>query len=121
MDFDQAIAAHSAWKGKLSKYLQNPDRSLQPTEIAVDDRCDLGKWIAGEGKKFAKLPEYAAVKSDHTRFHKVAASIVQRANAGEKVAEEVALGAKSEFAVASSAVVRSIMSLKAKVGVPVGA
>jgi hypothetical protein len=119
MDFDHAIAAHAAWKNKLAKYLKTPDHSLQPSEVALENRCDLGKWIDGEGKKFAKLPEYASVKSDHARFHKVAAGIVQRANAGEQVAEEVALGAKSEFASASSEVVRAIMALKSKVGTPV--
>ena len=97
MEFDQAIAAHASWKSKLSKYLANPDGSLQPTEIAKDDRCELGKWIAGEGKKFANLPEYAIVKSDHARFHKVAAGIVQRANEGQRVSEEVVLGAKANL------------------------
>ena len=121
MDFDQAIAAHAAWKNKLSKYLANPDQSLQPAEIALDNRCELGKWIAGEGQKFASLSEYSSVKSNHARFHKVAADIVQRANAGQEVSEEVVLGAKNEFGAASSAVVRSIMALKSKVQVPAGA
>ena len=120
MDFDHAIAAHSEWKRKLAKYLANPDHSLKPEEVGSDNRCELGKWLAGEGKKLAKLPEYATAVADHARFHKVAGEIVRRANAGQKVAEEVALGAKSEFASASSAVVRSIMALKAKVGTPVG-
>lgn len=121
MEFDKAIAAHAAWKSKLSKYLAKPDQSLQPAEIAVDDRCELGKWIVGEGKRFAKLPEYASMKSQHARFHKVAADIVQRANAGQKVLEEVALGAKSEFASASSAIVRAILAVKSKIEISAGA
>jgi chemoreceptor zinc-binding protein len=121
MDFDHAIAAHSDWKRKLSKYLANPDHSLKPEEVGLDNRCELGKWLVGEGKQFAKFAEYKTVVSDHTKFHKVAADIVHRANVGQKVSEEVVLGAKSEFASASSAVVRSIMALKAKVAAPVGA
>jgi hypothetical protein len=121
MDFDHAIAAHAAWKSKLAKYLKSPDHSIKPAEVALDDHCELGKWIAGEGKQFANLPEYASMKSDHTRFHKVAADIVQRANAGQKVLEEVALGAKSEFASASSSVVRAIIALKSRVEIPAGA
>jgi chemoreceptor zinc-binding protein len=115
MDFDQAIAAHAAWKGKLSQYLANPDKSLQPSEIAADNRCELGKWIAGEGKKYEKIREYDTVKMSHTQFHKVAAEIVQRANAGKAVSADVVLGAKSEFASASSAVVRAVMALKSRV------
>ncbi|MGA7794565.1 MAG: CZB domain-containing protein [Candidatus Acidiferrales bacterium] len=73
MDFDHAIAAHSAWKGKLAKYLEHPDHSLQAAEIALDDHCELGKWIAGEGKQFANLPEYSTLKTEHSHFHKAAA------------------------------------------------
>jgi hypothetical protein len=120
MDFDHAIAAHSAWKAKLSNYLKKPDHSLNPAQVSLDNACELGKWIAGEGKQFAGLPEFAKVKADHARFHKVAANVVQRANAGEHLLEEVSLGAKSEFASASNAVVRSLMALKSKVAAPVG-
>lgn len=121
MDFDHAIAAHSAWKSKLAGCLKNPDHSIEAAEIALDDHCDLGKWIAGEGKQFAKLPEYAGAKSEHARFHKAAADVVHRADAGQNVSEEVVLGAKSEFASASAAVVRALMVLKSKVEVPAGA
>jgi hypothetical protein len=120
MDFDHAIAAHASWKRKLADYLKNPDRSLKAAEVALDDHCDLGKWLAGEGKQFSKLPEYATVKSDHARFHKVASAVVQRADSGQNVSEEVTLGANSEFASTSAAVVRSIMALKSKV-IPVSA
>ena len=116
MDFDYAIAAHSSWKNRLATYLKKPDHSLKPAEVGMDDHCDLGKWIAGEGKQFAKLPEYATMKSEHARFHKAAAAVVQRADAGQNVSEEVALGAKSDFVAASAAVVRAIMALKSKVG-----
>jgi hypothetical protein len=116
MDFDHAIAAHSEWKQKLSNYLRKPDRSLDPSVVASDNRCDLGKWLVSEGKKFAGHAEYKTLVSDHARFHKAAGDIVRRANAGENVSEETALGNKSEFASASTAVVRSLMALKSKVG-----
>jgi methyl-accepting chemotaxis protein len=118
MNFDKAISDHAHWKIKLSNYLKNPDHSLQSAEIALDDHCDLGKWIAGEGKQFASLPEYATLKSDHSRFHKVAADIVRRADSGQSVSEEVAIGGKSEFNTVSSAIVRSLVALRFKV-VPV--
>lgn len=121
MDFDHAIAAHSKWKATLTEYLKKPDRSLNAAQVSLDNVCELGKWIAGEGRQYATLPEFAKVKDDHARFHKVAAQVVERANAGERLVEETALGARSDFASASSAVVRSIVALKSKVGAPVGA
>ena len=112
VDFDQAIASHSSWKRKLSSYLQKPDGSLKSADIAVDNKCDLGKWIAGEGAKFSSLKEFGLLKTEHARFHKTAAAIVVRADKGEKVTDEVAFGANSDFGNASSAVVQAIMHMK---------
>lgn len=114
MNFDQAVAAHAGWKQKLALHLQKPDGSLKATEIAVDNRCDLGKSLAGEGLKFSSLPEFNTLYSQHARFHKVAADVVHRADRGEKVTGELALGAKSEFAAASGVVVMAIIAMKAK-------
>jgi hypothetical protein len=112
MNFDQAIACHVQWKAKLSAYLNHPDHSLNAGDIAKDDRCDLGKWLRGEGQKFAKLPEFARLVADHAHFHSAAADIVKKADTGVAVNEEVALGSKSEYAAASNAVVTSLMRMK---------
>ncbi|HEX7673533.1 MAG TPA: CZB domain-containing protein [Bdellovibrio sp.] len=114
MDFDEAIRAHSSWKMKLSAYLRKPDGSLKPDEIQQDHKCDLGKWIHGEGSKFSSLPEFKTLKVEHAKFHKCAADVVRKADKGESVSDETALGAKSEFSNASSAVVTAIMSMKRK-------
>jgi methyl-accepting chemotaxis protein len=114
MDFDQAIASHAAWKRRLSHYLNKPDQTLQPGEISPDNKCDLGKWIFEMAVQYGKFPEYSRLREEHSRFHKAAADIVQRANAGEKVTEEIALGAKSEFSAATTAVVQAIMAMKLK-------
>ena len=115
MNFDQAVAVHVDWKKKLSSYLIKPDHSLKTAEIALDNKCDLGKWIFSEGRKFSHLPEFGTLKSAHARFHKAAADVVRRADAGQSISEEVTLGAKSEFATASEAVIRSIMELRSKI------
>jgi len=113
MNFDQAIAAHSAWKRKLLDYLVKHDGSLKAHDIAVDNKCPLGQWIHGEGSQYSKLPEYATLKSEHARFHKATAEVVRKADSGQSVSEETALGSKSEFRAASSAVVEAIMHMKA--------
>jgi methyl-accepting chemotaxis protein len=112
MDFDQAIKLHVAWKTKLSAYVANPDRSLKAAEISVDDRCELGKWLHGEGMKYASLPEFAKLVADHARFHTAAADVVRKADAGRDVNPEIALGAKSSYAAASNAVVTALMRMK---------
>lgn len=114
MNFDEAIKAHAAWKMKLQTYLSHPDHSLDPAVIECDNRCDLGKWIYGEGAKHNKLTEYADLRSEHAKFHKAAAAIVRKADSGQSVSEEVALGSKSAFGMTSSAVVTAIMKMRSK-------
>ncbi len=117
MNFDDAIAAHVEWKTKLKKYLKQPDHSLKSADVAVDNKCSLGQWIHGDGKKFASLREFSELQSEHQRFHKAAAAVIAKADAGKDQNEEVALGSKSEYSSASSAVVSAIMAMKAKAGI----
>lgn len=112
MDFDQAIAAHSAWKAKLREYLAKKDGSLRPAEVSADNKCPLGQWIHGEGARYSKLPEYSTLKKDHASFHKAAADVVLKADSGQSVSEEIALGSRSNFAITSSAVVMAIIAMK---------
>lgn len=114
MDFEQAILAHRHWKDKLSDYLKKPDHSLSAMEVAKDDKCELGKWIHGDGAKHAKSPEFQQLRSEHARFHKAAADVVHKADSGANVSGDTALGGHSEFSAASTAVVKAIMSMRSK-------
>lgn len=114
-NFDQAVQAHSMWKQKLASYLHKPNGQLKVQDVSSDCLCPLGQWIQGQGAAtHAHLPEFVTLRSDHTRFHVEAGKVVARADKGEHVAEEVLLGAKSEFADASASVVSAILKLKKK-------
>ncbi len=112
MSFDDAVVCHSEWKRKLQNYVAHPDQRLKPDEVAANDRCKLGKWLRGEGRKCSVYPEFAKLVAEHTRLHKAAVEIVNRANGGEDVSGEFALGVGSEFSLASSAVVLALMDMK---------
>lgn len=112
MNFDEAIQAHSAWKLKLSTYLRKPDGSLNSATIRPDNKCALGQWLHGEGRKFANVPEYKKLVAEHARFHQAAASVVDKANAGKFTSDDIALGGKSEFGTASTSVVALILNMK---------
>ena len=116
MNFDEAIKAHTDWKIKLSMYLKKPDGSLKPAEVCLDNKCKLGIWIYGEGAAHSAIPEYPTLKSEHAKFHKAAAEIIKKADAGQSVTEDMAVGNKSAFGAASNAVVSAIMAIRKKVG-----
>lgn len=115
MNFEEAIQAHTAWKMKLASYLRTPDGSLNPSEVGVDNRCPLGQWIHGEAVRYADLPEYATLKSEHAKFHRAAAEVVARATSGQNVEEDIAVGSSSAFGKSSTAVVNAIMKMRRKV------
>ncbi len=111
MDLEEALQAHSLWKQKLAICLKKPGDALKPAEIRADNRSELGQWLHGEGKKFSLLTEYNILVSENARFHRAAAKLVEKANAGQ----EVALSSDSEFASASQNVVAAITELRKKV------
>jgi methyl-accepting chemotaxis protein len=115
MDFREAIQAHAEWKMKLTAYIGKPDRSLDPQTVGGDANCVLGKWLKGEGSRYSASPEFADLVADHARFHKAAAEIIRRADAGEKLDSEIALCGNSEYSRSSNSVVSSLMRMKAKV------
>jgi hypothetical protein len=112
MNFDDCVKAHVAWKGKLQSYLKKPDKSLSPTTVESDRNCDLGKWLHGEGAKFASNPKFSQLVAEHAKFHKAAAGVIRHADTGKNVVEETALGGNSEFSTASAKVVGLIMECK---------
>lgn len=115
MDFDGAIRAHSEWKIKLSAYLRNPDQSLDANKVQLDNQCPLGQWIHSDAKQYAANPDYTTLLGQHARFHKAAADVIRRADSGENVGDDVALGSSSEFGQASTQVVQAIMKMKTAV------
>ena len=82
--------------------------------MSSDKNCDLGKWIFGEGASFASSAEFQKLQAEHAQFHKYAGQIIRRADRGEKVSEEIALGARSTYAAASANVVSQIVMMKKK-------
>ena len=112
MDFNQAVAAHTAWKRRLAQYLAKRDGSWSPAKIALDDQCILGGWIRGEGRIYENLPEYSVLEREHLRFHRAAAEVIRQANSGQSGGEDTSIGSGSEFALASTAVVLAIMDMQ---------
>jgi hypothetical protein len=114
MDFTQAIHAHVQWKQKLTQYIANPDKSLNSSTVSGDQNCELGKWLHSEGRKFSSSSEFSTLVTDHARFHRAAGDVIKNADAGKNVSQDIQLGADSEFARASTAVITKLMALKSK-------
>lgn len=112
MNFDDAVSTHSAWKQKLAAYLRHPDKSIDVAALASDNHCALGQWLHSQSGGVASDAKFLELKREHANFHHSAAELVQRANAGENVSAELALGSNSTYAKCSSRVVQLILEMK---------
>ena len=115
MNFDEAVQAHAAWKIKLSTYIRKTDGSLKSADVRADNRCALGQWLYGEGKKYASTTEYQSLVGEHARFHRAAGEVIDEVHSGKAVNAELILNFNSEYGIASRNVVKAIMELKRKV------
>jgi hypothetical protein len=112
LNFDEAIAAHSIWKQKLAIYLAKPNKSIDSGKLAQDHHCELGKWIHGQQGPILSNPTFQELKKEHASFHQAAAEVVKKADSGQKVSEEISLGAKSPYASCSSKVISALVKMK---------
>jgi len=115
LNMKQAIDAHIAWKARLAAQLSGADsETLEVGVVASDDRCELGKWIHGEGKKrCGHLPEFAELLRNHAQFHLNAGNVLLAAhNDGNEAAVKMLYG--SEYRKGSDTVQLSLVRLYAK-------
>lgn len=112
LDIDMAIAAHENWKLRLQAFLDGSStEQFSPEVICFDDRCDLGKWIHGEGKaRLGTFPGFTALMGHHKMFHYAASNVVALSNAGkEEDARKMLQGQFSKF---SGEVVQDLSDLQ---------
>ncbi len=108
---DDAIGVHTNWKLKLLTAVNGgevPDRN----KVCVDNQCDLGKWIYGDGQKsLGQSPDLAKLKEEHKRFHQTVGSIIDLVQQ-KKVVEAKKNILEGEFHARSLGVVSCIQALK---------
>ena len=108
--------AESEIIGSMPKELrQNIDGTLAlvPAEVGVDNRCEFGKWLYSlAGTPVANGPYYKEILELHKAFHKVAATVVTKVQAGDKAGAEASIGFKGDYTAASSTLTAKMMEWK---------
>jgi mono/diheme cytochrome c family protein len=109
IDFNEALNAHMRWKQKLLDMLQSPAQAgLDPTEVARDDCCTLGLWLAGDGKsQYGRGAQFTELVLAHRGFHNSAAQVVHKIQSQDLMAASQELAGNFERL---SAKVNSLLS-----------
>ncbi|MCE1183853.1 MAG: CZB domain-containing protein [Rhodocyclales bacterium] len=115
LDFQKWIAAHRNWRQRLVSYIDGSSREvLDEHAICHDDRCDLGKWVHSNGKKFyGDEAVFQRLVGDHAAFHRAAGDVVGLYKTkGEKDARRVL---SSDFDLCSLRVIDGLEQLERRV------
>jgi hypothetical protein len=116
MNYDEMILAHDRWKIRLKTLISQKER-INAEPMSRDDQCDLGKWIYGDGKRFAAMEAFKDLVDKHAKFHKTIGNVVRQAQTlPPDQAMELLHPLKSEFGRTSAACINAIAGLKKLLG-----
>jgi len=81
-----AVKAHDAWSRRLSTAINLGSCETAPSDIAVDNKCEFGKWLyeGGLDADTTDSKPFQVTKRLHADFHKVAARVADLAEQGKK-------------------------------------
>jgi methyl-accepting chemotaxis protein len=76
-DFQNAIAAHLAWKSRLRGFLDGRE-SLSLEQAVSHKHCVLGKWYYAEGlANYGHIAEMQEIEPPHTELHAIIKNIIE--------------------------------------------
>ena len=89
LNFFTATKAHQAWKQRLRDCVIGACDHLDPSTIARDDRCDLGKWLHAIDADNLTLTAdtrglFTRLIEQHAEFHRAAATVARQAQADQR-------------------------------------
>lgn len=113
-NIDKAIAAHGAWKERLTSTIASGTSDFDPEVVKQPDKCEFGKWLYGDISAEAKDTDYYTKSVDlHAKFHIEAGKILALALQGEKADAEALMGDNSEFITLSATLIDLLNEWKA--------
>lgn len=112
--FDNAIAAHKVWFRHLEFFLDGIELDRVELDLIGDPQaCSLGQWLAGIGRKYAGLPDFARLEEAHRQFHIAGARIIECVRDNRSEAAQSLL--KNQMSDLSSEIVHLLEALKKEV------
>jgi hypothetical protein len=115
LDFQKWVAAHRDWRRRLLEYIDGIGKEeLDETIVCQDNRCELGKWIHGNGRKFyGGEAIFQRLVYDHAAFHRSAGKVISLFKKRDEKNAHRALN--SEFDLHSMHVINALEQLEHRV------
>ena len=104
-----AISAHGIWKTRLNSAIVSGKCDIDPKEARRDDACAFGKWLKSFATTSIRRQRIAEL---HTRFHAVAARVLDVALTGKKREAMALLAVGGEYESISAQLIREMTEWK---------
>ena len=95
--FDQAIAAHAQWKGRLYQAINTGKSEWTVAQVQADDQCDLGKWLRALPMCEQQSEHYKEIWALHVEFHTIASEVLEMALVGRTEEAKAAVALDTRF------------------------
>jgi methyl-accepting chemotaxis protein len=82
-DFDAATTAHIDWKHRLLEIVRGAGEQLDPETVSADNKCALGQWLYGPGKRHSGQADFESLRKAHAGFHLCAGHVISLTKAGK--------------------------------------
>ena len=97
------------------KWLINGQRPIDANVVSLDNVCELGKWIAGDGQVYSGLAGFDEFVRQHMAFHEAAGAVARLVESGNRAQADAMMAPLGEFTLASEKTIAAIKDLKLQV------
>jgi methyl-accepting chemotaxis protein len=105
----KAIAAHGAWKRRLSGAIGNGTHTEDVALVARDDQCEFGRWLKQSAPAAGDKRHHEASVELHAEFHAQAASVLRLVSARQQDQARASIAVGGGFAEASRRLTRTMI------------
>lgn len=106
-DIEQAIQAHGAWKAKFRDCLSGK-AAFDLASIDDTHACELGRWLAQEGRWLLPEKNHDEICKLHAEFHHAVGAVIRKIQQKDFSAARHDLGREGAFDLAGRALTSAL-------------
>jgi methyl-accepting chemotaxis protein len=105
----KAIGAHGTWKKRLASAITTGAHTEDATIVAMDDKCDFGRWLHGSAPASGDQAFHQASTKLHADFHREAAKTLRMVSGGQHSQAQASMATGGGFTEASRLLTKTMM------------
>ena len=114
MQYWSPFRAHAEWMAGLREFIYG-NGHMEPEHVSRDDKCEIGAWLYGDGKRYRHLREYEDAREVHAELHRHAGDVVILVRTGRRTEAAADIAPGGRLRKLSSALVKAFTRLNRRI------